>query len=67
MMEEYSFKFAGKVQKPNFSKLRLDLKGVYYISRIIKKAKLRPRNKEKLPSCEQFDIFQQTHRENSSS
>ena len=32
--------FAGKVQKPNFSKLRLDLKGVYYISRIIKKAKL---------------------------
>ena len=32
--------FAGKVQKPNFSKLRLDLKGVYYIPRIIKKAKL---------------------------
>ena len=32
--------FAGKVQKPNFSKLRLDLKGVYYISRIIKKTKL---------------------------
>ena len=32
--------FAGKVQKPNFSKLRLDFKGVYYISRIIKKAKL---------------------------
>ena len=32
--------FAGKVQKPNFSKLRLDLRGVYYISRIIKKAKL---------------------------
>ena len=32
--------FAGKVQKPNFSKLKLDLKGVYYISRIIKKAKL---------------------------
>ena len=31
--------FAGKVQKPNFSKLRLDFKGVYYISRIIKKAK----------------------------
>ena len=31
--------FAGKVQKPNFLKLRLDLKGVYYISRIIKKAK----------------------------
>ena len=31
---------AGKVQKPNFSKLRLDLKGIYYIPRIIKKAKL---------------------------
>ena len=28
--------FAGKVQKPNFSKLKLDLKGVYYIPRIIK-------------------------------
>ena len=32
--------FAGKVKKPNFSKLRLDFKGVYYIPRIIKKAKL---------------------------
>ena len=32
--------FAGKVNKPNFSKLKLDLKGVYYISRIIKKAKI---------------------------
>ena len=32
--------FAGKVKKPNFSKLRLDLKGIYYIPRIIKKAKL---------------------------
>ena len=32
--------FAGKVQKPNFSKLKLDLKGIYYISRIIKKDKL---------------------------
>ena len=32
--------FAGKVQKPNFSKLRLDFKGVYYISKIIKKSKL---------------------------
>jgi len=31
---------AGKVQKPNFSKLKLDLKGVYYIPRIIKKSKL---------------------------
>ena len=32
--------FAGKVSKPNFSKLRLDLKGIYYISRIIKSSKL---------------------------
>ena len=32
--------FAGKVKKPNFSKLRLDLKGIYYISRIIKSSKL---------------------------
>ena len=32
--------FAGKVNKPNFSKLRLDLKGIYYIPRIIKKSKL---------------------------
>ena len=32
--------FAGKVKKPNFSKLRLDLKGVYYIPRIIKSSKL---------------------------
>ena len=32
--------FAGKVKKPNFSKIRLDLKGVYYIARIIKKSKL---------------------------
>ena len=32
--------FAGKVMKPNFFKLRLDLKGIYYIKRIIKKAKL---------------------------
>jgi DUF1009 family protein len=30
---------AGKVIKPNFSKLKLDLKGIYYIARIIKKAK----------------------------
>ena len=28
--------FAGKVKKPNFSKLRLDFKGLYYIPRIIK-------------------------------
>ena len=32
--------FAGKVQKPNFSKIKIDLKGIYYISRIIKKSKL---------------------------
>ena len=32
--------FAGKVTKPNFSKLRLDFKGVYYIPRIIKSSKL---------------------------
>jgi len=31
--------FAGKVAKPNFSKLKLDLKGIYYIPRIIKKSK----------------------------
>jgi DUF1009 family protein len=32
--------FAGNVQKPNFSKIKLDLKGVYYIPRIIKSSKL---------------------------
>ena len=32
--------FAGKVKKPKFSKLRLDLKGIYYMPRIIKSAKL---------------------------
>ncbi len=32
--------FAGRVEKPNFSKLRLDLKGIYYIPRIIKSSKL---------------------------
>ena len=32
--------FAGKVTKPNFSKLKLDFKGVYYIPRIIKASKL---------------------------
>jgi UDP-2,3-diacylglucosamine hydrolase len=31
--------FAGKVNKPNFSKLKLDFKGIYYISRIIKSSK----------------------------
>ena len=32
--------FAGKVNKPKFSKLKLDLKGIYYIPRIIKASKL---------------------------
>ena len=32
--------FAGSVKKPNFSKLKLDLKGIYYISKIIKSSKL---------------------------
>ena len=32
--------FAGRVNKPNFSKLRLDLKGIYYIPRLIKASKL---------------------------
>ncbi len=32
--------FAGKVKKPKFSRIRLDLKGLYYISRIIKKSKI---------------------------
>ena len=32
--------FAGKVSRPNFLKLKLDFKGIFYISRIIKKAKL---------------------------
>ena len=32
--------FAGRVNKPNFSKLRLDFKGIYYMPRIIKASKL---------------------------
>ena len=32
--------FAGKVNKPNFTKLKLDIKGIYYIPRIIKASKL---------------------------
>ena len=32
--------FAGKVIKPDFSKLKLDFKGIYYIPRIIKASKL---------------------------
>jgi hypothetical protein len=32
--------FAGKVSKPNFSKLKLDFKGIYYMPRIIKASKV---------------------------
>ncbi|MDC0418034.1 UDP-2,3-diacylglucosamine diphosphatase LpxI [Pelagibacteraceae bacterium] len=32
--------FAGNVKKPNFSKIKLDIKGIYYIPRIIKAAKI---------------------------
>ena len=32
--------FAGKIEKPKFSNLRLDIKGIYYMPRIIKAAKL---------------------------
>ena len=32
--------FAGKVKKPNFSKLRLDFKGIYYIPSIVRSSKL---------------------------
>jgi len=32
--------FAGKVNKPNFSNFKLDLKGVYYIPRIVKATKI---------------------------
>ena len=32
--------FAGKVKKPNFSKLRLDFKSIYYIPRIVRSSKL---------------------------
>ena len=32
--------FAGKVKKPNFSKLRLDFKGIYYIPRIVRSSRL---------------------------
>ena len=32
--------FAGKVNKPKFSKLKLDFKGIYYLPRIIKASKL---------------------------
>ena len=43
ILKENNFKkvlFAGKVNKPNFSKLKLDFKGIYYIPRIIKASKL---------------------------
>ena len=32
--------FAGRVKKPNLYKLRLDIKGIYYMPRIIKSSKL---------------------------
>ncbi len=32
--------FAGKIQKPNFAKIKLDFKGIYYFPRIVKKSKL---------------------------
>ena len=32
--------FAGKIAKPKFSTLRLDLKGIYYMPKVIKAAKL---------------------------
>ena len=32
--------FAGKIAKPNFSSLRLDLKGIYYMPRIIRVSKI---------------------------
>ena len=32
--------FAGKIAKPNFQHLRLDLKGIYYMPSVIKAAKL---------------------------
>ena len=32
--------FAGKVSKPNFAKLKLDLKGIYYMPRIVKASKI---------------------------
>ncbi len=32
--------FAGKIEKPKISNLRLDIKGIYYVPRIIKAAKL---------------------------
>ena len=32
--------FAGKITKPNFSTLRLDLKGIYYMPKVIRAAKI---------------------------
>ena len=42
--------FAGKVQKPHFSKLKLDLKGVYYFPRILKSS--RPNSHNRSTLCE---------------
>ena len=33
--------FAGKIAKPKFSSLRLDLKGIYYMPSVIRAAKIR--------------------------
>jgi len=38
--KSYKVLFAGKITKPEFSKLRLDFKGVYYMPNIIRAAKL---------------------------
>ena len=32
--------FAGKISKPNFSSLRLDFKGIYYMPSVIRAAKI---------------------------
>ena len=43
ILKQYKCKkvlFAGKVTKPNFSKLKLDFRGIYYMPRIIKKSRL---------------------------
>lgn len=32
--------FAGRVKKPNFSKVKLDLRGIYYMPRVIKSSRL---------------------------
>ena len=43
ILKDYKCKkviFAGNVKKPDFLKLKLDLKGIYYIPRIIKASKI---------------------------